>query len=112
MNEESQMQIDLREGTIEFWVKKNKILWNDGLIQVLVNISNEQGSIFILKDSDNKLKFFHVLLGKGRTDVEIDVSELSSEEPHHIAATWSITKEEIALYIDGGKKNAKSNMKY
>ena len=104
MNEESQMQIDLREGTIEFWVKKNKILWNDGLIQVLVNISNEQGSIFILKDSDNKLKFFHVLLGKGRTDVEIDVSELSSEEPHHIAATWSITKGEIALYIDGGKK--------
>jgi len=38
----------LREGTIEFWVRKNKIQWNDGLIQVLVNISNEQGSIVYL----------------------------------------------------------------
>ena len=112
MNEGSLMQIDLREGTIEFWVRKNKIQWNDGLIQVLVNISNEQGSIFIVKDSDNKLKFFHVLLGKGRTDVEVDVSNLSSNEPHHIAATWSITKKEIALYIDGGKKIAKSDIKY
>lgn len=35
MNEESLMQIDLREGTIEFGVRKNKIRWNDGLIQVL-----------------------------------------------------------------------------
>jgi len=53
-----------------------------------------------------------VLLGKGRTDVEVDVSNLSSNEPHHIAATWSITKKEIALYIDGGKKIAKSDIKY
>ena len=110
MNKGSEMQIDLREGTIEFWVKRGKLRWNDGLIQVLVNISNEQGSIYIVKDSDNKLKFFHVLLGKGRTDVEVDVSDLSSNEQHHIATTWSITKKEIALYIDGGKKTAKSNI--
>ena len=110
MNKGSEMQIDLREGTIEFWVKRGKFRWNDGLIQVLVNISNEQGSIYISKDSDNKLKFFHVLLGKGRTDVEVDVSDLSSNEPHHIATTWSISKKEIALYIDGGKKTAKSNI--
>lgn len=112
MNKESSMQLDLREGTIEFWIKKNKLQWNDGLIQVLVDISNEQGSIFLVKDSDNKLKFFHVLLGKGRTDVEIDVSNLISSKPHHIAATWSITKKEIVLYIDGGEKTAKSNIKY
>ena len=112
MNKESQMQLDLREGTIEFWVRKGKLQWNDGLIQVLVNIPNKQGSLFIVKDSDNKLKFFHVLLGKGRTDVEIDVSNLNGDEPHHIAATWSITKEEIVLYIDGGEKIAKSTIKY
>jgi len=113
MNSVSPMQqLDLREGTIEFWVKKDKFQWNDGLMQVLVNISNELGSIFIIKDSDNKLKFFHVLLGKGRTDVEMDVSNLGSDKPHHIAATWTISKKEIALYIDGGEKTSKSNIKY
>ena len=110
MNKDTSTQIDLREGTIEFGVNKNKIQWDDGLIQVLVNISNEQGSIFIVKDSDNKLKFFHVLLGKGRTDVEIDVSDLNSNKPHHIAATWSVTKKEIVLYVDGGDKTAKSSI--
>lgn len=112
MNKESRMQLDLREGTIDFWVEKNKLRWNDGLIQILVNIPTEQGNIFIVKDSDNKLKFFHVLLGKGRTDVEIDVSNLSSNKPHSIAATWSVTKNEIALYIDGGEKTEKTSIKY
>jgi hypothetical protein len=113
MNSVSTMQqLDLREGTIEFWVKKDKFQWNDGLIQVLVNISNEQGSIYITKDSDNKLKFSHVLLGKGRTDVEMDVSNLGSDKPHHIAATWTVNMKEIALYIDGGEISSKSNIKY
>jgi len=113
MNNVSTMQqIDLREGTIEFWVKKDKFQWNDGLIQVLVNISNEQGSIYITKDSDNKLKFSHVFLGKGRTDVEIDVSKLDSNKPHHIAVTWTVNMKEICLYIDGGEISSKSNIKY
>ncbi|MCK4652099.1 MAG: hypothetical protein KAT13_03310 [Methanosarcinales archaeon] len=112
MSKESRMQLDLREGSIDFWVEKNKLRWNDGLIQILVNIPTEQGNILIVKDSDNKLKFSHVLLGKGRTDVEIDVSDLSINESHHIAATWSISKKEIVLYIDGGEKTAKSNIKY
>jgi len=51
-------------------------------------------------------------LGKGRTNVELDVSDLSSSETHHIAATWSVSKKETALYIDGGKKIAKSKIKY
>lgn len=111
MSKGSRMQLDLREGTIDFWVEKNKLRWNDGLIQILVNIPTEQGNILIVKDSDNKLKFSHVLLGKGRTDVEIDVSDLSINESHYIAATWSISKKEIVLYIDGGEKTAKSNIK-
>ncbi len=105
-------RLNLEEGTIEFWARAGKLRWNDGLIQVLINISNEQGSIFIVKDSDNKLKFFHVFLGKGRTDVEIDVSDLSSDEDHHIAATWSVNSKQIALYIDGGEKIAKSEIRY
>lgn len=112
MSKVSRMQLDLREGTIEFTVEKNKLRWNDGLIQVFVNLSNEQGNIFIVKDSDNKLKFFHVLTGKGRTDVEIDVSKLSINEPHYIIATWSVSKKEIFLYIDGGKQYDGSDITY
>ena len=105
-------QLKLEEGTIEFWVRKGKLQWCDGLIRVLLSLSNEQGSIFIVKDSDNKLKFFHVFLGKGRTDVEIDVSDLSNSKDHHIAATWSVSKKETALYIDGGERTAKSEINY
>ena len=105
-------ELDLTEGTIDFWVKKEKLQWNDGLSQVLIKISNEQGSIFMLKDSDNKLKFFHVLLGRGRTDVELDVSELGADKPHYIVATWSVSSKEIILYIDGGEKTAKAEIEY
>lgn len=103
---------NVNEGTIEFRVKKGKLQWNDGLVHVLVNLSKTgQGSIFIVKDSDNKLKFFHVILGKGRTDVEADVSELSSSEDHHIAATWSVKNKETCLYIDG-ERVARSEIEY
>jgi len=105
-------RLNLEEGTMEFWARAGKLQWNDGLIQVLINISNEQGSIFMVKDSDNKLKFFHVFLGKGRTDVEIDVSDLSSDKNHYIAATWSVNNKQIALYIDGGERIAKSEIRY
>jgi len=104
--------IDLKEGTIEFWVKENKVQWNDNQSIVFVNFSNPEGSIFIVKDNDNKLKFFHVILGKGRTDAELDVSLLSNNERHYIAATWSLSKKEIALYIDGGKFKNSSSINY
>ena len=56
---------NVNEGTIEFWVRKSKLQWNDSLIHVLLNLTKNDGSIFLVKDSDNKLKFFHVILGKG-----------------------------------------------
>jgi len=99
-----QSQVNIKKGTIEFWVKEKKLIWNDGTTQVLFNISKSDGSIFLVKDSDNKLKFFHVSLGKGKAGIEVDVSELSINEPHHIVVTWDIEKE-IALYIDGKLEN-------
>lgn len=111
MNNNNQ-EINIKEGTITFWVKENSIDWNDNRTTIFVNYSNSEGNIFILKDSDNKLKFFHVILGKGRTDVEIDVSSLSDNEPHFIAATWSLEKKEIALYVDGDKFKNYSSINY
>lgn len=102
---------NVNEGTIAFRVRKSKLQWNDGLIHVLFNLAKNDGSIFLVKDSDNKLKFFHVILGKGRTDVEFDVSTLSSEIDHHIVTTWSIKNKETHLYVDG-KSVAESKITY
>lgn len=76
-----------------FWVREDKVQWNDNKPTVLFNISvNDTGSLFMIKDDDNKLKFFHLIIGKGKTDLETDVSNLSLNKAHHITATWSINK--------------------
>lgn len=93
-------KIDIREGTINFWIKKNQLQFNDNKITPFVQVNTPDGSIFIIKDSDNKLKFFHVYLGKGRTDVEYDVFNLDPNERHMITVTWSVKNKEIALFID------------
>jgi len=96
------MKFPYKEGTISFWIPKNFIKYNDNKTHILVNRGNEKGSIFIVKDNDNKMKFFHVIIGEGRTDVEIDVKNLSTEKKHMITATWNFYKKENKLYIDGG----------
>ena len=106
-------QLDLREGTIEFWVREDKIRWNDNHATVLFNIPvNKAGSLFMVKDDDNKLKFFHVILGKGRTDVEVNVSNLALDKPHHIAVTWSLKERKVTLYVDGGELKAEQSITY
>ncbi|MBI2632321.1 hypothetical protein HYW75_04930 [Candidatus Pacearchaeota archaeon] len=105
-------QMNVEEGSITFWIDVNKVKYNDNQATILLNWGNKDGSLFIVKDSDNKLKFFHVYYGFGRTDAEIDVRDLSSGEKHMVAVTWSVPKKEINLYIDGGKRKVKSLIKY
>ena len=111
MDNEKLKQLNMQEGTIEFLIKENKLIWNDGKTNVLFNISKSDGSLFMVKDSDNRLKFFHVILGKGRTDVEVDVSELPIDKPIILQLLGAQTKKEICLYIDGELKE-KSEIKY
>jgi len=93
-------KISIKEGAIEFLVPKNKMKWNDNEKVVLFNIPVKNGSLFMLKDSDNYLKFFHVVIGGGRTDVGADVSNLSQDESHRIKAVWSLQNKNIALSVD------------
>jgi hypothetical protein len=51
-------------------------------------------------------------LGKGKTDVELDISSLLDNERHFIVAAWSLSKKEIALYVDGDKLIGISPIKY
>jgi len=108
MNEQ---ELDVHEGTISFWIKKGTVNYSDGQVIVLLNLSTKEGSIFLVKDSGNILRFFHVINSEGRTDLEYDVSSLSSEEAHMFAVTWSIKSKEINLYIDGGSV-AKTQIQY
>ncbi|MDA3862827.1 MAG: hypothetical protein PF689_03060 [Deltaproteobacteria bacterium] len=94
-------EMDIREGTISFWVQPGNIVFNDNKVTPLVELNPKNGSIFMVKDSDNKLKFFHVYLGKGRTDVEYDVTSLDPAIKHMFAVTWSLKNERIVMYVDG-----------
>ena len=102
---DTQSKVNIKEGSMEFWVKEKKLIWNDGTEQMLFNISKSDGSIFLIKNSDNKLKFSHVSLGKGKASIKVDVSELPIDEPHHIVVTWDVEKE-IALYVDGKEEKS------
>jgi len=104
-------QTSIFEGTITFWVGANKVDFSNNEAVPLFQIDPIGGSIFIVKDSDNKIKFFHILLGKGRTDVESDVSKLDVTKKHMFAFTWSIKAKELKLYIDGTLKNT-AKIKY
>lgn len=94
-------EIDFNIGTISFpsindiqkidWMKDN----------VLVNIIKDGNGLFIQK-SDGKLKCYHVILGRGRTDVEADVSHLDNEKNYVVAFTWNV-KSNLEIYIDGEK---------
>ncbi len=108
MNEQ---RLDVHEGTISFWIKKGTVNYSDGQVVVLLNLSTKEGNIFLVKDSDNILRFFHIVTGKGRTDLEYDVSSLSSEEAHMFAVTWSMKSKELSLYIDG-KPAAKTQIQH
>lgn len=96
-------KLNIEEGTISFWIEKNKIQFSDSKIILLIQRSPLNGSLLIVKDNDNKLKFFHVYFGKGRTDVEYDVSDLDPNKSHMIVVTWSVKNKEIIMYIDGEK---------
>jgi hypothetical protein len=107
----SNQELDIKEGTIDFWVKEGRIQFNDNQAIPLIQLSPSNGSIFMVKDSDNKLKFFHVYLGKGRTDVEYDASSLNPNQKHMIAVTWSLKNKEVIMYVDG-QQVAKTEIKY
>lgn len=97
----------IEEGTISFWIKENKLIYNDNQTTPISAISPEGGSIFILKDADNKIKFFYVVLGKGRVDLEYNVSDLDSNNKHMFVFTWSLKDQRLILYIDGIEKVSK-----
>ena len=104
-------QSNILEGTIEFWIKEKKVDYSNNQAIPLFQINPLGGSILIVKDSDNKIKLFHVFLGKGRTDIECDVSKLDKSVKHMFAFTWSVKNKELKLYIDGKLKKS-ATIKY
>jgi hypothetical protein len=106
--ENNQLTID--EGTVTFWIPEKSIKFNDGQSVILANINPLGGSILIVKDDDNKLKVMFVVLGRGRVDIEYDVSELDNQKKHMVAFTWGLKQHEIKLYLDGKLLGSKENI--
>ena len=105
-------KVDLNEGTLNFWIPIDLFEFDDKLSHTLFDYSDTNGSIRVVKGNDNKLKFIHIITGKCRTNVEVDVSDLSSKDQHMITATWSLSSKETNIYVDGNVKTAKSEIKY
>lgn len=103
--------LSIEEGTVSFWINPNKIDFSDDSIVPLINLNPPNGSVFIFKDKDKKVKFFHVFLNHGRTDTEADVSSLDKNTKHMFAFTWSLREKLTKIYIDG-KPMAESLIKY
>ena len=98
---EDSKNLSIEEGTITFWIKENSIIFNDKKITQLFDVNPAGGSIFMVKDDDNKLKVMFVVLGKGRVDIEHDVSEVNPSNRHMVAFTWSLKSNQLSLYLDG-----------
>lgn len=111
LQEMQKAKFDIREGTVSFWTRPNQITFSDESVVPLVNLNSTEGSILILKDSDSRIKFFHVYLGKGRTDAEVAVNELDSSAKHMFVFTWSVEEGQIKIYVDG-KPRIESKIEY
>lgn len=105
MNNET---LKIEEGTINFWIKENSLDFSDNNSTQIFNINPEGGSILCVKDNDNKLKFFFVVIGKGREDVEFDVTNQEQSKRHMITFMWNLKNKELNLYFDGENKVKKT----
>ncbi|MCD4741362.1 MAG: hypothetical protein K8R67_02605 [Desulfobacteraceae bacterium] len=96
---EETLKLDVRSGGIKFSIPEN-YGYDDQKNHKLVDYSDESGSVSIKKDSDNKLKLSHFAFGKGRHDLEYDVSDLVSSEPHIVSAKWNSNSNEYQLNVE------------
>ena len=104
---------NINEGTINFWMKSQFFENSFNEPQDIFFVNLEGGSIAMIKDIDNKLKIFYVVLGKGRMDLIFDLSNWTLKgEKHMFAVTWNLKIKEINLFIDGVKAaSGKINLK-
>ena len=94
-------QATIQEGTLSFWTKEGQLLFNDSKSTPIYIIDPTGGSIFVVKDDDNKMKFVYVVNGKGRIDLAVDVSALSGSQRHFFVFTWDLENKKLCAYIDG-----------
>ncbi|MDP8240683.1 MAG: LamG-like jellyroll fold domain-containing protein [Candidatus Hatepunaea meridiana] len=110
-NKISNRQVDIKQGTVIVWIKEGQLQFNDNNIHTIMQTNPPNGSIFLVKDNDNYLKFIHIYIGKGRTDVEYDVSDLNPNKEYKIAVAWGVKDKEIIMYING-EEVARSKINY
>lgn len=100
----SKKDLNINEGSINFWINENTLSFNDGVSTRILNFDPKGGSILCIKDADNKLKFFFVVLGEGRVDIEFNVENVDETKKHMVTFTWSLEEKELNLYFDGKKE--------
>lgn len=100
---------NLNKGTIEFWVKENKLDWDNDKSISLLEVSREGGKIVVVKDKKNIMRAIYQK-GEEKSETSVDVSDLSKQERHQVVFTWNRENNEINLFLDG-KKVDQNNIK-
>ena len=101
--------INFREGTISFWVRARKLDWGDNKKVTLFEVSRAEGTILILKDNKNMLRALYQAKPH-KKELLANVANLSNQDDHQVAFSWSQKNNKIILYLDD-KKVAEANIK-
>jgi len=102
--------LNLREGTISFWVRANKLDWGNNKRVTLFEVSKRDGAILIFKDNKNILRVLYQVKPYKKRELSVDVANLSNKKDHQFALTWSQKNNNIILYLDD-QKVAETNIK-
>jgi hypothetical protein len=91
-------------GTIEFWFRAESDFWEDGLSNVLFNTRVDTNNrIRINNPTSDDLKLNHRAGGTPSVGIQSDISDGWSTEWHHIVLTWSVSTDELKVFIDGAQ---------
>lgn len=94
-------KFNIKEGKIAFEIKSGQINWQDGQLHRLVKLTQNGNFISLEKTHENKLKFSYLDVETGRADLELEISDLSTEQDYTFILSWSTQNRVIKLYING-----------
>ena len=99
------IEINFKEGTINFWIPEGEIDYGDNRYVKIFDYEKKEGYIKIQKEKDNGLKVYYFYKGSGKCFLNTNVDNLDKKKRHMVTLTWSLSNGKVQLYIDAQLKN-------
>ncbi len=104
MSTTSFKKFDIKEGMVAFEIEKGKVNWQDNQLTNLVKLTQNGNFISLEKTHDNRLKFSYLYIEIGKASLELETSNLSTEQDYTVMLSWNAENRLIKLYINGELK--------